>query len=339
MPELRADDFDYELPSSLIAQHPPTQRDGGRLLMLGRDDGTVAHRWIRELPGLLPREALLVVNDSRVIPARLAARRHSGGRVELMLLEDLGDGVWAAMVRSSSRLRAGERLPLIVGERDVGEHAALLDSPVQGRCRLRLPSGALPRWGNVPLPPYIERAPDEQDRTRYQTVYAAVDGSVAAPTAGLHLSDALLLALHQAGVELARLTLHVGPGTFVPVRSERVDAHRMEAERYAIPEETAAQIAGARGAGRPVVAVGTTCVRALEASGGRAGSGRTELFIRPGYGFRVVDGLLTNFHLPRSTLLMLVCAFAGRDRVLGAYRQAVAEGYRFYSYGDAMLLL
>jgi len=336
---MRVEDFAYELPPKLIAQHPPARRDGGRLMLLDRRDGSVSHHRIAQLPRLLERGTLMVVNDSRVIPARLWARRATGGRVELLLLERLGQegGLdrWHGMVRCSKGPHASEALQLEGCEQTV----TVIDGPEEGRCRLALAPGLLDRFGAMPLPPYIRRVADASDRERYQTVYAAQDGSVAAPTAGLHFTEELLEELRAAEVELARVTLHVGPGTFQPVRVARVEEHRMEQERYAVSDETARAVARARSEGRPVLAVGTTVVRTLEATGGAAGSGRTDLFITPGYGFRVVDRLLTNFHLPRSTLLMLVAAFAGRDSVLAAYRQAIHEGYRFYSYGDAMLVI
>jgi S-adenosylmethionine:tRNA ribosyltransferase-isomerase len=342
---MRVDDFDYPLPPELIAQHPAARRDASRLLRLSRVDGAVSHHGIAELPALLPRGALLVVNDSRVIPARLWARRPTGGRVEVLLLErEPGAGeIWVALLRASKGPRAGERLAVEAraGANRPPPALEVLEAPQAGRARVRAhgETGALLAHGVVPLPPYIRRAEEPGDRERYQTVYARHDGSVAAPTAGLHFTAELLAELERDGIERTSVTLHVGPGTFLPVRADSVEEHRMESERYRVPEETATAIARAKGDGRPVVAVGTTSVRTLEASGGRAGEGRTELFIRPGHAFAVVDGLLTNFHLPRSTLLMLVSAFAGRERALEAYRQAVAERYRFYSYGDAMLIL
>ncbi|MCA9670995.1 MAG: tRNA preQ1(34) S-adenosylmethionine ribosyltransferase-isomerase QueA [Myxococcales bacterium] len=355
MTDLRASDFDFELPDQLIAQRPRSRRDGARLLVLERATGRVTHSDVLALPEVLgDRETTMVVNDTRVIPARLAAQRESGGRVELLLVEpadgaddarlEAGERVstWRAMSRASKKLRAGERLALLdaQGAPVAGASAELLDAPDGGRVTVRLEGVAdLARLGAVPLPPYIRRDADDADRTRYQTVYARARGSVAAPTAGLHLSEPLLESLVGAGVELCSVTLHVGPGTFVPVRAERIVEHQMESERYLVPEQTASAIAAARARGGRVLAVGTTSVRTLEASGGAAGSGRTSLYIYPGYTFGVVDALLTNFHLPRSTLLMLVCAFGGREAVLAAYREAVAEGYRFYSYGDAMLLI
>ncbi len=336
---LRLADFHYHLPPERIAQRPPAERDGGRLMTLGRAAGLPGHHRVLDLPRLLPPGALLVVNDTRVMPARLQGRRPTGGQVELLLLERAGPGEapgtsrWEAMARSSKGPRAGEEIQL-----GGGAVARVLEAPRQGRCPVELRDDALRAHGAIPLPPYIRRADDAEDRERYQTVYAREEGSVAAPTAGLHLSARLLSQLEQAGVELCRVTLHVGPGTFTPVRSERVEEHTMEPERYEVPAQAAQAMAAARAAGRAVIAVGTTVVRTLESTGGQAGAGRTGLFITPGHRFGVVDGLLTNFHLPGSTLLMLVAALAGRERVLAAYAEAVDAGYRFYSYGDAMLI-
>jgi S-adenosylmethionine:tRNA ribosyltransferase-isomerase len=365
---MKLSEFDYALPAERIAQRPAERRDASRLLVLPRRAGAPQHRRFAELEQLLGTGDLLVLNDTRVIPARLHGRKQpSGGRVELLLDRPLDEAewgpagwaqTWTALVRASKPLRSGGTVELGAGAR-----ADYLGRTAEGSARLRLvidpsalgcaPERALARLlerrGQVPLPAYIRRSgPDDsragEDRQRYQTVYAARDGAVAAPTAGLHFTPALLERLAARGVELCRVTLHVGPGTFLPVRGEDVAAHRMHPERYHIDAAAAEQLRNARAAGRRLVAVGTTVVRTLEAAwdeargGPRPGSGLTDLFIRPGYRFQAVDALLTNFHLPRSTLLMLVCAFAGRDRVLAAYRQAVERGYRFYSYGDAMLL-
>ncbi|MBW2731399.1 MAG: tRNA preQ1(34) S-adenosylmethionine ribosyltransferase-isomerase QueA [Deltaproteobacteria bacterium] len=331
MEALSTSDFDYTLPEEQIAQGPPAERDGGRLLCLGRES---EHQQIRDLPRFLPPNSLIVVNDSKVIPARLAARRASGGQVEVLLLERIGLTRWKAMVRASKQLREQEVL-----EVDGGGAVCLSTTLKLGRAEVELSDEALPwRVGAMPLPPYIQRPADAEDAKRYQTVYAREDGSVAAPTAGLHFTDALLGRLRAEGHEIVSVTLHVGPGTFVPVRVEDPDEHQMEQERYEVSEDTARAISVAKSKGRPVIAVGTTVVRTLEASAALAGEGRTELFIRPGYRFRIVDGLVTNFHLPRSTLLMLVSALAGREQVLAAYADAVKRGYRFYSYGDAMLM-
>jgi S-adenosylmethionine:tRNA ribosyltransferase-isomerase len=340
------DDLDFDLPEAQIAQHPRPERDGARLLVLDRD-GAIAHHTVRDLPELLP-PSLFVFNDSRVIPARLHGRKDpSGGKVELLLVERLGGEAgrerWLALGRASKGLSPGQRLRF--GDALVGE---ILGRRAEGRLEVSLsaPTGtireALDAMGAVPLPPYIRRAPTDEDAARYQTVYAKEEGSVAAPTAGLHFSTTLLERLDAAGHERRTVTLHVGPGTFRPVSAERLEDHRMHDERYEVPAPTAAAVAEARRDDRPVIAVGTTSVRTLEAAsqGGalRAGPGRTDLFLRPGSPVHVVEGLLTNFHLPRSTLLALVMTLGGVEPVRRAYAEAVREGYRFYSYGDAMLL-
>ena len=287
------------------------------------------------------------MNRSRVIPARLAARRTTGGRVEILLLRDHGGGLWDVFLRPAARLRAGEALLVDDDLAAVVEDAA--PGP-DGRRTVRLSSrggdlqAALERCGHVPLPPYIRRPPRPEDRERYQTVYARERGSVAAPTAGLHFTPSLLERLRGKGVATAEVVLHVGPGTFQPVTADRVEDHRVAAEPFEVPPETAAAVAATRARGGRTVAVGTTSVRALESAVRDDGAvealrGETDLVVRPGHTFRVVDGLVTNFHLPRSSLLLLVAAFAGRERVLAAYAEALRAGYRFYSYGDAMLVL
>ena len=344
--------LDYELPEELIAQVPLADRAASRLLCLRRDGSALEHRRVLELPGLLP-PALFVLNDTKVIPARLFLRKPSGGVVEFLLVERVGaEGpsqdveVWLALGRTHKGVRQG----MLLQSEDAWLSAQVLELPGGGEVLLELRAregdvqSALARVGQLPLPPYIRRAPDDADLARYQTVFAAHAGAVAAPTAGLHLSQALLDALRAAGHALSYVTLHVGPGTFSPLRAADLREHRMHAERYVVPEATANAIAEAKREGRPVVAVGTTVVRTLEAraaeSGGvvTPGAGKTSIFIYPPYTFRVIDALLTNFHLPRSTLLALVMAFAGRDSALSAYRAAVAERYRFFSYGDAMLI-
>jgi S-adenosylmethionine:tRNA ribosyltransferase-isomerase len=333
---LRTSDFDYHLPPEAIAQHPG-ERGESRLLVLGR---TSEERRFADLPDLLDPGDLLVVNDTRVIPARLRARRPTGGRVEILLVEREGPASWWCLLRPGRRLPPGAHLAV------EGGPAARVEERADGRRRLTFEQPIEPllhEIGETPLPPYIDRPVEPRDRQRYQTVYAARPGAVAAPTAGLHFTPALLAALERRGIRQASLTLHVGPGTFRPVKTENPEEHVMDSERFEIPEATAEAIAAARRRRRRVVAVGTTVVRSLETAATSdglvaAGAGRTGLYIRPGYRFRVVDRLVTNFHLPRSTLLMLVCAFAGQDRVLAAYRQAVANGFRFYSYGDAMLV-
>jgi S-adenosylmethionine:tRNA ribosyltransferase-isomerase len=345
-------DFDFELPESLIAQTPSAERGGSRLLVLDRATGAVAHQHIADLPAWLRAGDVLVVNDTKVFPARLLGTRvPSGGRVEVMLLERLDAEHWAALVHPGQKLKAGARVALA----REGAPGPVIEGEIVGRgsfgrrtVRLRASEGdldaAIDRVGHIPLPPYIHRDDTALDRDRYQTVYAERRGSIAAPTAGLHFTPELLARLEAAGVDRAAVTLHVGYGTFKPVRAERVEEHSVDPERYTIDEATTMRLNRARAEGRRVVAVGTTTTRALESASasGRvvAGEGTATLFIHPeSHRFQCVDALLTNFHLPRSSLLMLVCAFGGRERVLAAYREAVARGYRFYSYGDAMLLL
>jgi S-adenosylmethionine:tRNA ribosyltransferase-isomerase len=338
-PVLLTRDFDYSLPASSIAQEP-APRGESRLLVLDRA-GPDRHAWIRDLPRLLRPGDLLVLNDTRVIPARLFGRSAGGGRMEILLVERVSEREWDALVKPGRRARPGTAIAF-----DGDLAAEVIAKGEDGRHRLRFPEPVEPhldRLGHVPLPPYIHRPDRPEDRERYQTVFARQPGAIAAPTAGLHFTGDLLREIEAAGIGIARLTLHVGVGTFKPVSAERVEEHRMDSERYEIGEDAAAAIRQAHaGAGR-IVAVGTTVVRTLEsaalAAGGEvpAGAGSTELFITPGFRFQVVDVLLTNFHLPRSTLLMLVSAFAGRERVLAAYEEAIREGYRFYSYGDAML--
>jgi len=337
---LSIDDFDYELPPELIAQHPSKTRSGSRLLRLS--GATLADNRFAELPQLLSPGDLLVFNDTRVIKARLFGKKQTGGRIEVLIERLLPGGEVLAQVHAGRAAKPGSTLQLDGG----------LEPRVIGRegefYRLRFPEGAdvldlLERHGSVPLPPYIAHAPQSEDRSRYQTVYARAPGAVAAPTAGLHFDEALLGALAKRGVEFAYVTLHVGAGTFQPVRVKELADHRMHGERYAIPPGTVAALARARERGGKVVAVGTTTVRCLEASAATngaplAGEAETDLFITPGFAFRVVDRLVTNFHLPKSTLLVLVSAFAGAEPVRRAYRHAVEKRYRFFSYGDAMLI-
>ncbi len=336
--------FDYDLPPERIAQEPLAERDGSRLLVLDRGTGGIRHRTFRDLPDLLAPGDLLVVNRSRVFPARLLGRREGGGAAEVLLVRDRGDGTWEAMVRPGRRLREGTVI-------DIADNfsARVLESLPGVLRRVCLESAedarvALERHGHVPLPPYIRRPDRREDRDRYQTVYAREAGSVAAPTAGLHFTPALRARLAERGVGWTELVLHVGPGTFRPVEVDEVEDHRVDPEPFVVPAEAADAVARTRAAGGRVVAVGTTSMRVLESTllhDGRvqAGTGETNLVIVPGYRFRAANALLTNFHLPRSSLLLLVCAFAGRERVLAAYAEAIREGYRFYSYGDAMLIL
>jgi S-adenosylmethionine:tRNA ribosyltransferase-isomerase len=346
----RVSDFDYHLPDELIAQVPAEPRDHSRLLVVDRASGELTDSVFAKLGAWLRRDDLLVLNDTRVIPSRLIGRRQSGGRVELFLVEEIDDRTWVALARPASRIRRGDwiqcgppREPLTV----------FIEAELDGaRRRVRF-AGDGPIWpdlercGRTPLPPYIHRggmADDPLDRERYQTVYAARRGAIAAPTAGLHFTPELLHDLASAGVSRTTLTLQVGYGTFQPVRVEFAEDHVVEPERYDIPESAVTAIASTRAAGGRVIAVGTTTTRALESATalGRvpcAGAGTATICIRPGHDFKCVDALITNFHLPRSSLLMLVAAFAGREGVLSAYEHAVRERYRFYSYGDAMLIV
>ena len=357
MTDLRVADFDFELPEELIAQEPPAERGQSRMLVMDRATGEVRDSHFSEFPSLLRDGDLLVLNDSRVIPARLYARRTlrrekemPTGRIEVMLTEPAGDNRWHALVRPGRKVAIGERLVFpapdgqIVLEADVLERGQFGDrllefAPVEDFF------GILDRIGHMPLPPYIHRDDEATDRERYQTVFSRERGSVAAPTAGLHFTPEVLDRIAARGVEIARVTLHVGLGTFAPLRVERVDEVRLHRERYSISSETAEAVNRARIEGRRIVAVGTTAVRTLEAAAAQAEtapltahSGETDIFISPGFGFRLVGALLTNFHLPQSSLLMLVSAFAGQERVLAAYRYAVENSYRFFSYGDCMFL-
>jgi len=380
-------DFDFELPPELIAQEPPAERGGARLLHLDRETGVIAHTRVAALPELLRPGDLVVVNNTRVFPARLLGRRvPSGGAVECLLIQhlepgsdpgqtrvrprsdpasvfpreistevrpgsDLGltSGFWEALVHPGQKLKPGAR---VVFEGTHTIHGEILERRFFGRRLVRLWTDdgspldeAVDAIGHMPLPPYIKRDDRLEDRDRYQTVFAQTRGSIAAPTAGLHFTPQLLTALTDRGIELASVTLHVGYGTFQPVRVDRVEDHVLDAERYDISADAAAAINRARADGRRIIAVGTTTTRTLEAVARAndgaivAGPGETDLFLYPGAEFLIVRGLLTNFHLPQSSLLMLVSAFAGRDRIRSAYDAAIAERYRFYSYGDAMLIL
>jgi S-adenosylmethionine:tRNA ribosyltransferase-isomerase len=341
---MKQEDFDFNLPPELIATEPLQQRDAARLMTLGRRSGEIGESVVSALPELLLPGDLLVLNDTRVLPARLFGRKESGGRVELFLVRrhEGGEERWDALIRSSKPARPGTRILL------AEEVVATVLAAADGETRQVSFSGCtdffawVERTGQVPLPPYIRRAPVASDRERYQTVFAAERGAVAAPTAGLHFTADLLERIRGRGVEIATVTLHVGLGTFMPMRVENPRQHRMHKEWFRVPEETSLAVAACRSRGGRVVAVGTTVTRTLEHAGAsgvlRAGSGETDIFIFPGYEFRVVDALVTNFHLPKSTLLMLVSAFAGREHVLHAYAEAVSRGFRFYSYGDAMFI-
>ena len=353
---MRVSDFDFELPRDLIAQEPSSERGTSRLLSVDRRTGALSHHTMTGLPGLLREGDLLVVNNTRVFPARLLGRRDpSGGAVECLLITSLdgpdasGAECWEALVSPGQKLKPGAR---VVFDGAATIHGEILERRPFGRRVVRIwaadgttVESAVDAVGHVPLPPYIKRADRASDRERYQTVFAQSRGSIAAPTAGLHFTPDLLEALAWRGVELSEVTLHVGYGTFQPIRVDDVESHRMESEYFNISEAAAHSINTARESGRRVIAVGTTSTRTLEsvarANEGRlvAGRGETDLFIYPGFEFRVLSGLVTNFHLPQSSLLMLVSAFGGRERILHAYRDAVAEKYRFYSYGDAMLIV
>ena len=364
---MRLDELDYSLPEQLIAQRPLERRDGSRLLTLDRSGAGYEDRLFSEFPVLLRGDELLVLNNARVIPARLFGRRmgvrsdppsrktrreHLTGKAEVLLTRQLQTDVWEALVHPGRKMHIGERVLFGEGELE----AEVLERGEFGVRTVRLTSHDtrsvtehIDRLGHVPLPPYIDREDEVADRERYQTVFARQPGAVAAPTAGLHFTPEILEAIRRRGVEICELTLDVGLGTFQPIHEETLEAHVMHAETYEIPEKTAQLIQAVHAAGRPILAIGTTVVRALEDAALRAsesgshaivesGKGEARVFIFPGFCFRVVNGLLTNFHLPRSTLLALVCAFAGRERVLAAYEHAVQAGYRFYSYGDCMLV-
>jgi len=337
---VKLSDFDYALPPELIAQHPAPERTASRLLRV-EPGGALRDLAFHDLPSLLDPRDLLVFNDTRVIKARLRGRKDTGGEVEALVERVTGEETALAHVRASKSPKAGRRLLFAPGVSAAvtGRQGDLFELRFEGGLRVL---DVLAAHGEVPLPPYIAHAPEAEDESRYQTVYAEVPGAVAAPTAGLHFDRAMLATLAERGIASARVTLHVGAGTFQPVRAEDVSAHVMHEEWYSIPEATVSAIAAARARGGRVLAVGTTTLRALESASAAgplaAGSAQTRLFIVPGYRFRVVDRLLTNFHLPKSTLLMLVCAFAGTGAIRRAYAHAVAQRYRFFSYGDAMLL-
>ncbi|MEX1187238.1 MAG: tRNA preQ1(34) S-adenosylmethionine ribosyltransferase-isomerase QueA [Gemmatimonadaceae bacterium] len=340
----RTADYDFDLPPELIAQTPAERRDESRMLVLDRAAGTIAHRKFTDLPEYLSAGDALVLNSSKVIRARLLGTRDSGAPAEVMLIKPLGDGRYEAMVHPGGKLRPGRRVTVSP------ELQVQIQEMTDRRTRIvqlhtELPfAEAIERFGHIPLPPYIRRADESADARRYQTVYAREPGSVAAPTAGLHFTEQVLENIRKRGVSIAKVVLHVGAGTFKPVEVEDPAEHMMHEEWFKIPAATADILNATRARGARIIAVGTTSVRTLEAgirSDGRfeAATGETTIFMRPGFQFKAVDGMLTNFHLPRSTLLMLVAAFTGYDLIMKAYENAIAERYRFYSYGDAMLIV
>lgn len=340
--QLKLSDFDYDLPESLIAQEPSPVRDRSRLLVLKRESGGIEHSIFSDIEHYLVPGDLLVLNNTKVFPCRLLARKPGGGKAEIFLLSEIERNLWDALVKGG--VGAGKRLNIAPGI-----EAEVLNGSDEGTRAVRFYGvndirEVLPAIGKTPLPPYIKRNPFPSDRERYQTVYAAHEGAVAAPTAGLHFTGELLQRLESKGVDFVTVTLHVGPGTFQPVRAEIIADHRMLRERYSIPADSAMSVNRAKANGRRIIAVGTTSVRTIETASAddgtvAPGEGYSDLFIHPGYRFKITDGIITNFHLPKSTLLMLVSAFAGRENILSAYRAGVAEKYRFYSYGDAMLIL
>lgn len=345
---MKLSDFDYDLPKELIAQHPAAKRSYSRMMVIDRSSGSIEHRRFSHIPAYLKRGDTVVLNNSRVMPARVICKRPTGGKAEIFLLKKAGRGLYEALLRPSSKLFPGRKLVCdegritaeIVEKRDVGR---LVKFTGRGNIEKRLKE-----IGRVPLPPYIKRDPEPEDRKRYQTVYAAKDGSTAAPTAGLHFTKDALSGIRKKRVNLSYITLHISYGTFAPVKADEIEDHRMHKEDYELSGRAQDRVARTKREGGRVIAVGTSATRTLEdnadvllGQGGRRRDirGSSGLFIYPGYEFRIVDALLTNFHLPGSTLLMLVSAFAGRKFILDAYKEAVKERYRFYSYGDCMLIL
>jgi S-adenosylmethionine:tRNA ribosyltransferase-isomerase len=338
---MRVEEFDYELPRSAIAQSPAPERDASRLLVLYRESGEVEEAIFRDLPKFLKEGDVLALNDTKVIKARLFGKKESGGKCEVFLLKDLGEGKWEALLRPSRRLKPGSEI--IVGEVKL----RVLERKENGTKVIAFPEGSDPykimeRYGQLPLPPYIREKPEDPER--YQTVFSRTPGSTAASTAALHFTERLIQELKEKGVRIVYFTLHMGLGSFRPIRSENVEDHQLPPEFYVMPEETAQEINLAKKERRRVIACGTGAVRTIEGCANeeglvRSGYGWTDLFITPGYRFKVIDGMITNFHLPRSSHLVLVCAFAGREKVLEAYREALKRGFRFLSFGDAMLII
>lgn len=343
---MRIDDFDYELPEKLISQYPAERRDQSRLMVLDRSANTIAHRHFYDLPDFIRAGDCLVLNDSRVLPARLFAQKNAtGASVEILLIRRLSGDIWEIMAKPARRLKEGAQFSIGGGQLQF----TVLEQLAEGTCKIEFNyegdfHGLLEKHGAIPLPPYIRRSAETIDRERYQTIYNRIEGSAAAPTAGLHFTSELLKRIEDQGVHLARVTLHVGIGTFRPVKCERVEDHRMHIEEYHVSQATADLINQSRKAGGRIIAIGTTSTRTLESAAAEdgtiaAGSGETGIFIYPGYRFKAVDAMVTNFHLPKSTLLLLVSAFYNREKMMAAYREAVYQQYRFFSYGDAMLIL
>jgi len=334
---MKLSEFDYSLPKELIAQYPVRERQKCRLMVLDRSKRSIAHKTFEDITGYFNEGDLVVLNDTKVMPARLFGKRKTGGRVELFLLEKKNP-VCEALVRPSGRVKEGEKIAL-----ESGDEAEILNRGEVGRfVRFNSPlEGILEKAGHVPLPPYIDRDDEESDRHDYQTVYGKIEGATASPTAGLHFTEELIGRVKGRGARIGYVTLHTNYGTFAPVKSEDVESHRMHKEYFELPEETARAVAQTKKGGGKVFAVGTTATRVLEtcADAMRAAKGYTDFYIYPGYKFKVVDILITNFHLPKSTLMLLVSAFAGKDFIFEAYRQAIEMRYRFFSYGDAMLIL
>ncbi|MBD3322580.1 MAG: tRNA preQ1(34) S-adenosylmethionine ribosyltransferase-isomerase QueA [Chitinivibrionales bacterium] len=344
---MKTEDFDYTLPRELIAQYPSLKRDESRLLHLDKKYGAVSHHRFTDLPSLLSPGDRLVFNDTKVVPARLFCRKETGARIEFLILEKTGPSQWKAMAKPLKRLRSGMKLSVEknpgckIAVRTITRDGHAVVQPADS-CTLSL-AAIVEQFGDMPLPPYIRRHAGELDKERYQTVYAANPGAVAAPTAGLHFTPQLMQKLHDAGIEFSFVTLAVGMGTFLPVKEADPRRHPMHTESYVVGDNAAAEISETRKKGNRIIAVGTTVVRVCEHCAGsirkgKGSQGHTSLMILPGYTYGIIDALITNFHLPRSTLLMLVCAFASTQNVLAAYREAVAGKYRFYSYGDAMLI-
>jgi S-adenosylmethionine:tRNA ribosyltransferase-isomerase len=342
---MRVEEFDYRLPTSLIAQYPSPKRGETSLMILHRQNGMIEHQAFQDMTQYLNSADLLVMNNTRVLPSRLVGKKETGGRVEMLLIPSWNGrkGEWQALIKATGKVKPWARIQFEQGLE--GEVEELKD----GKGRVRFASQGevmdiLQKIGHIPLPPYIKRGDEPLDRERYQTVFAERDGSIAAPTAGLHFTNALLQSLKENGVRTTTITLHIGIGTFAPVKARDVEDHAMEAEWIEISEETASEIEETKARGGRVISVGTTTTRALESfsdgkGGMRSGQGMTSLFIYPPYRFRVIDGMVTNFHLPKSTLIMLVSAFAGKDLIMKAYQEAIRRKYLFYSYGDAMLIL